>query len=87
MGAVYVIRCITCKRDLDLLVKENPAVPGGIKSSHYLGMTTKSIHNCMLSHIQDHNSQNKKSVIYCHDVDCHGRVAQQYQMDVVTIER
>ena len=36
MNAVYVIRCIQCKQELDPNIKENPALPGGVKSSHYL---------------------------------------------------
>ena len=39
MSSVYVIRCIKCKEELDPNLKENPALPGGIRSSHYLGMT------------------------------------------------
>ena len=87
MGAIYVIRCITCKRELDPTVKETPALPGGIKSCHYLGMTATSCHNRMLSHIQSHNSKSNSSIMHRHDTDCHNGVAQQYQMDVVTTER
>ena len=45
MGAIYIIRCITCKERLDPEVKEDPTVPGGVKSSHYLGMTFYKIQN------------------------------------------
>ena len=73
--------------ELDPTLKENPALPGGIRSSHYLGLTATSIHNRMLSHLQDHRSKNSKSVMHHHDVDCHQGVEQQYSIDVVTSER
>ena len=68
-------------------LKENPTLPGGILSSHYLGMTVTSLHNRMLSHLSDHRSKNKQCVLTHHDLDCHGGEEKRYMMDVVTSER
>ena len=87
MSSVYLIRCMKCKENLDPNLKENPALPGGILSSHYLGMTATSIHNRMLSHLSDHRSKNKQSVMTRHDLDCHEGEEQRYVMDIVTSER
>ena len=62
-------------------------LPGGIRSSHYLGMTATSLHNRMLSHLQDQRSKNSKSVMNLHDINCYEGVEQQYTMDIVTSER
>ena len=56
-------------------------------SSHYLGMTATSLHNRMLSHLQDQRSKNSKSVMNLHDINCYEGVEQQYTMDIVTSER
>ena len=87
MSSVYVIRCMKCIEDLDPNLKENPTLPGGILSSHYLGMTATSLHNRMLSHLSDHKSKNKQSTMTRHDLDCHGGMEQRYMMDIVTSER
>ena len=54
---------------------------------NYLGMTSTSIHNRMLSHLSDHRSKNNKSVMHRHNIESHDGVEQQYSMDVVTTER
>ena len=87
MRVIYIIRCMKCKEKLDLLVKEDPAVPSGVMSSHYFGITATSIHNRMLSHLSDHRSKNKQSIMTRHDLDCHGGEVQRYMMDIVTSER
>ena len=87
MGAVYVIRCNSCKAELDPMIKEQPTIPGGIKSQHYIGMTATSIHNRLISHIQGHKSKSKHSVMHRHDIDSHNGEIQTYSADCITTER
>ena len=56
MGEINTLLCNPCKAELDPQVKENPIIPGGVLSSHYIGMTATSIHSRLLSHIQSHRS-------------------------------
>ena len=67
MGIVYAIRCITCKRDIDPIIKESLQKPGGVKTHHYLGMTACSIHNRMLSHRKGHLRGDPGNVLVIHD--------------------
>ena len=87
MGAVYVIRCTSCKMELDPGLKENPKVPGGIMSSHYIGMTATLIHSRLLSHRQSHKSKSSSSIMHRHDVCSHNGEVQQYTADCITTER
>ena len=84
MGAFYIINCSKCKIELIPMAEENPTVPGGIMSSHYIGMTVTSIHNRMLSHLQSHRSKSRKSVMYRHDMDEHNSEVQIYTTDYIT---
>ena len=43
MGSVYCITCNSCKQVLDPEIKEVPAIPGGVKSAHYIGMSATSL--------------------------------------------
>ena len=87
MGAVYIIRCNSCKAELDQEVKENPTVPGGMYSQHYIRMTTTSIHNRLLSHVQGHRSRSSNSIMHRHDTVSHNGEIQSYSADCITTER
>ena len=87
MGAIYIIRCTTCKMELDPGVKENPTIPGGVLSSHYIGMTATSIHSRLLSHVQGHRTKSNKSVMHRHDMTEHNGDVQCYTADCITTER
>ena len=87
MSTVYVIHCTKCRKELDPGLKENPSVPGGVMSNHYIGMTATSIHARMLSHIQSHKTKSSKSVMHRHNVLEHNGEVQEYTMDCVTTER
>ena len=78
MGSIYVVTCNTCKEVLDPEVKEIPDIPGGVKSSHYLGMTWTSLHNRHKDHRQKHLARSESNVMVKHDKECHDGVMQQY---------
>ena len=87
MSAVYGIYCTKYKMDLDPGLKENPTIPGGILSSHYIGMTPTSIHARMLSHLQSHKNKSSNSVMHRHDVTEHNGEIQSYTAYCITTER
>ena len=87
MGAVYVIRCTKCKMELDPGTKENPTVPGGIMSSHYIGITATSIHARLLSHKQSHRTKSCNSIMHRHEITEHNGEVQSYTADCITTER
>ena len=73
--------------EIDPGIKENPTIPGGIVSNHYIGMTATSIHARMLSHLKSHQTKSSNSVMLRHDVSEHNGEVQSYTMDCITTER
>ena len=50
MTCAYNEICNTCHEEVDPNVRQNHQEPGGTKSSHYIGMTSTSLHNRHKSH-------------------------------------
>ena len=50
MFCLYCIICNTCNEQINPNVRQQMHEPGGIKTSHYLGMTSTSLHNRQLVH-------------------------------------
>ena len=88
MGVVYAIKCNTCLQEIDPHVKECPSKPGGIKTSHYLGMTACSLHNRMQSHVDGQkNGNSSKNPLVRHDREKHNGVKQEYSTVTVSKEQ
>ena len=62
MGATYVIHCLSCKQTLEPILKEDPKLPGQIKSAHNIGMTACSLHNRMDSHRTGHHQKKEGEI-------------------------
>ena len=82
MGSIYTIQCKGCKEELSPTVRENPTEPGGIKSSHYIGLTAGSAHNRWKQHREGHERQLESNQLHNHDVEVHGGVVQEYEARV-----
>ena len=67
-----------CQEEVDPEVRQNHQEPGGTKSSHYIGMTSTSLHNRYKSHRQGHNRGDPKNPMAKHDKDCHLGIMQPY---------
>ena len=87
MGCLYYVSCLTCKQDLSPEVREVPAKPGGIKHSHYIGMTATSLHSRHLDHRKGHVSRDKRNVMVKHDIEAHGGEKQEYCARIIQKER
>ena len=87
MGCVYCVTCNTCKETLDPEVREVPAKPGGVKSSHYIGMCAVSLHNRHKTHREQHKARNRKNVMVRHEEEMHNGVTQNYTAKMVSMER
>ena len=87
MKSCYVIRCKACKDKLDPDEKENPQKPGGILSSHYIGLTATSVHNRMIDHRRGHLRKDPKNPLHRHDIEKHGGQIQQYETSVIQSDR
>ena len=86
MCTLYCISCKGCKADISPEVHENPSEPGGVKHSHYLGMTAGSCHNRWKTHRENHDRKDKSSALHQHDVSHHNGVKQMYKARVVSRE-
>ena len=87
MGAIYCIMCLECKAELDPDVNEDPNKIGGIKSSHYLGMTNVSVHNRIRTHRVGHEREDNKNTLRKHDLEKHNGIRQEYKVVIVQKER
>ena len=86
MGTIYLITCSQCKTELPPEVRENPGEKGGVKSSHYLGMTAGSCHNRWLQHREGQRRKDPGNALYKHDADIHNGQPQVYTARVVARE-
>ena len=84
MGTLHYILCNGWKQKLCPEGKEHPAEPGGMKSSHYIGMTVGSAHNRWKSHSEGHEGKSKGNPLYKHDVEHNNSGAQDYEARVVS---
>ena len=87
MRSIYCVTCNSCKQVLDPEIKEIPAIPGGVKSAHYIGMSATSLHNRHKSHREQHLAGHKSNVMVKHDIECHGGIVQEYTAKLVQTER
>ena len=86
MGTVYCIRCLGCKEKLDPDTKEQPGSKGGVKSSNYIGRTTVSIHNRLITHREGHERGNSSNALVKHDIEKHNGEKQSYSAVVAQRE-
>ena len=87
MNTVYLIRCKSCHEKLDPDEKETPQKPRGIHSSHYIGLTTTSVHNRMIDHREGHRRRDPKNPLHKHDLDKHNGEIQQYVTSIIQSDR
>ena len=87
MGATYIIRCLSCKQTVDPTLKENPKLPGQVRSAHYIGMTACSIHNRMDAHRNGHQQKKERNPLHRHDCESHNGEIQSYQTELVQMDR
>ena len=86
MMALYCIICKGCKQELGPYIRENPSQPGGIHSSHYIGMTASSAHSRWRKHKEDHVRKSSGSALHHHDVTEHNGEIQKYYGRIITKE-
>ena len=86
MGAIYLITCTQCKTELPPEVRENPGEKGGVKSSHYIGMTAGSCHSRWLQHREGQRRKEEGNALHRHDQDFHSGEPQEYTARVITRE-
>ena len=87
MFSTYTIKCLTCKQSLSPDIKEYPSKPGGILSSHYIGMTACSIHSRLKSHREGHERCDGGNPLHKHDLEAHQGIAQKYQAEFIQSDR
>ena len=87
MGATYIIRCLSCKQTVDPTLKENPKLPGQVRSAHYIGMTACSIHNRMDAHKNGHQKKKEGNPLHRHDCESHNGEIQSYQTELIQMDR
>ena len=59
------------------------AKPGGVKSSHYIGMCATSLHNRQKTHRERHLVRDKHNVMVKHEVEKHNSAIQRYTAKLV----
>ena len=87
MDCVYCVTCNGCKEILDPEIKEVLSIPGGVKSSNYIGMCMVSLHNRQLTHRTEHKAHNKSNAMVKHEIDKHDGQIQNYTCRMVTVEK
>ena len=78
MGALYVITCKTCDQKVDSTERDNPKLPGGIKTPNYIGMTASSLHATHEDHRKGHKARNTNKCLVKHEISEHGGIPQEY---------
>ena len=68
-------------------MRENPAEPGGVSSSHYIGMTAGSLHNRWKVHREGHQREQHDNSLHVHDTEKHGGEQQVYVATLVSREQ
>ena len=63
---------------MDPEVRQSHQEPGGTKASHYIGMTSTSLHNRHKSHRDGHRRGDSNNPCTRHDNDAHSGVKQEY---------
>ena len=87
MGSTYYIKCKTCKEHIDPEIIDKPAVPGGIKSPNYIGMSATSLHARHKDHRKGHNARNKNNCLVKHEFEAHNGEKQQYIAGFINRQR
>ena len=79
--------CKSCKSRLEPDQKEYPQKPGGIHSSHFLGLMSTSVQKSILDHRTGHRRKDAKNPLHRHDIDKHNGQVQQYETSVIQSDR
>ena len=87
MSCIYCIVCNTCNEQIDPNVRQQLHEPGGIKTSHYLEMTSTSLHNRQLAHRRGHIRGSPSNPMIRHEVEHHQGVKQTYTSKFIGEER
>ena len=87
MGCTYCVTCDTCKQVLDPEVKEVLSKPGGVKSSHYIGICAVSLHNRHKTHREQHNKRNPSNVMVKHEEEKHNGERQNYTAKLIQTDK
>ena len=87
-GCLYEITCDNCQLPVDLsqdvrVIRE----PGGQPRPNYIGMTTTSLHNRMIGHINGQKYKNTSNPLYRHDRDGHNGTQQSYTTRLIAKEQ
>ena len=67
---IFII-CNTCNKEIDPQNRQQILDPGGIKSSHYIGMTATSLYNRQLDHRRGHVNNRPNNPMVRHDNEHH----------------
>ena len=87
MSCVYCIVGNTCNEEIDPQVRQDIQQPGGIKASHYIGMTATSLHNRQLDHRKGHEKNKPNNPMVKHDIECHQGNKQTYTSKFIGEDR
>ena len=87
MGCIYNVTCNGCQEAIDPEIIQEFHKPGGTKTSHYIGMTTTSLHNRQKDHRLAHRRREEGNAMYKHDILKHNGQTQQYTARYITEER
>ena len=87
MSCIYCIICNTCNEEIDPQIRQQIQDPGGIKASHYIGMTATSLHNRQLDHRRGHISNRPNNPMVRHDIEHHQGYKQTYTSKFIAEER
>ena len=87
MGCIYNVTCIGCQEAIDPEIIQEFHKPGGTKTSHYIGMTSTSLHNRQKDHRLAHRRREEGNAMYKHDILKHNGQTQQYTARYITEER
>ena len=85
MSCIYCFICNTCNEDPQ--IRQQIQDPGGIKASHYIGMTATSLYNRQLDHRRGHISNRPNNPMVRHDNEHHQGDKQTYTSKFIAEER
>ena len=83
---IFII-CNTCNEEIDPQIRQQIQDPGGIKASHYIGMTATSLHNRQLDHRKGHSRNKPNNPMVKPDNECHQGEKQTYTSRFIGEER
>ena len=87
MCCLYNVVCNTCQDTIDPEIRQEHTKPGGTKGSHYIGMTSTSLHNMQKDHREAYNGKKANNPLHKHDLDKHGGSKKTYRVIYIIKER